>query len=170
MNINKVKDIIPITIIEEETTLKIILKYIEHHREHYLKLNLFGKNFHPCARCFGYWSGLFFGFFFLSPFWLGIVHAGNFSLVFATAWLFAIPTIADWGSVKLGLRKGNNKIRAIVGFFHGIAVIIYFLVLPASIFFKIATYALYGSVFFFIRKKYHSSHNRLCLTKNAKEV
>ena len=105
MNINKVKDIIPITIIEEETTLKIILKYIEHHKDHYLNLNLFGKKFHPCARCFGYWSGLLFGFFLLSPFWLGIVHAGNFSLVFAIAWLFAIPTIADWAPLSWALEK-----------------------------------------------------------------
>ena len=168
MNINKIKDVFPIIIIEEESVLKIIVKYMEHHKNHYLKLKLFGKNFQPCARCFGYWSGLFVGFFLLSPFWLGFYHADNFTLMFTISWLLSIPTIADWSSVKLGLRKGNNNIRAVVGFFHGIAVIVYFLVLPASILFKISTYALYGLTFFFIRRKYHSTHSAICLTKDLK--
>lgn len=165
MNINRLKKVFPIIIIEEESVFKILLRYIEHHKDHYLNLNLFGTKFHPCARCFGYWLGLFIGFFLLSPFWLGFFYTDNFTLVFALSWFLAAPTITDWGTVKLGLRKGNNNIRAIAGFLHGLAVIIYFFILPAGIFFKIATYASYGFVFFFIRKKYHSTHHNLCLTK-----
>jgi len=170
MNINKIKDAIPITIYEEETTLKIILKYIEHHRSHYLKLKVFGNTIYPCARCFGYWTGVFVGFFLFSPFWLGFFKTNNFILIFTIAWLLAAPSMTDWGTVKLGLRKGNNKVRAFVGFFHGIGVIVYFLVMPASILFKISTYALYGFIFFLIRQKYHSTHNAMCLTKSAKEA
>jgi len=158
MNINRLKNVFPIVIIEEESVPKIILKYIEHHKYHYLKINFFGKEFHPCARCFGCWLGLFIGFFLFSPFWLGFFHTDNFFLVFVIAWVLATPTIVDWGTVKLGLRKGNNNIRAIAGFLHGMAVIIYFLVLPAGVLFKILTYASYGLFFTLIRNKYHSKH------------
>jgi len=158
MNLNKLKNAFPIVIIEEETVPKIILKYIEHHKYHYLTLNIRGKEIHPCARCFGYWLGLFVGFFLLSPFWLGFIHTYDFLLVFSISWLLAIPTLLDWTTVKLGLRKGNNNIRAVVGFLHGISTVIYFLVLPAGIIFKIVTYTFYALVFNLARGKYHSRH------------
>lgn len=158
MNLNKLKDAFPIVIIEEETVPKILLKYIEHHRYHYLTLKFRGKEIHPCARCFGYWVGLLIGFFLLSPFWLGLIYADNFLLVFLISWLLAAPSLIDWSTVKLGLRNGSNNVRAFVGFLHGISTVIYFFVLPAGIFFKIGTYTLYALVFNLARVKFHARH------------
>jgi uncharacterized membrane protein len=155
---NEIKKIFPVVIIEDESVLKIILKFIEHNSNHYVRFNIHGKTLHPCARCFGYWIGIFSGFFFLSPFWLGIFQAKNFLLAFLVSWIFALPSIIDWSTVKLGIRKGNNNLRAMVGFLHGVGVIIYFFVMPAGILFKITTYSLYSIVFFAIRQKYHFGH------------
>lgn len=158
MNLNKLKDAFPIVIIEEETVPKILLKYIEHHRYHYLTLKFLGKEIHPCARCFGYWVGLLIGFFLFSPFWSGFIHTDDFLLVFSASWVLAAPSLIDWSTVKLGLRKGNNNIRAFVGFLHGISTVMYFLVLPAGILFKVVTYTLYAVVFNLTRWTYHARH------------
>jgi uncharacterized membrane protein len=148
-------------IIEEDSISKILLAYIQHNSRHFIELKLFGKVIYPCARCFGYWLGLLVGFLIISPFWLGIFYATNFILIFIIAWLFAIPTIVDWSTVKLGLREGNNSIRVIVGYLYGISVIIYFFVLPAGVLFKVLTYFMYGSIFFMIRKHYRIKHYTL---------
>ena len=79
--------------------------------------------------------------------------ASNFFLAFLVAWLFVLPSIVDWSTIKLGLRTGNNNIRFFVGFLHGIGVVIYFFVLPAGILFKLVTYGFYGFVFVEIRRK-----------------
>lgn len=155
---NKFKNLLPIVIIEEDSVSKILLRYIEHNKRHHIKINLFGKTIYPCARCFGLWTGIAMGLIFLSPFWLGVFTAKNFYLIFTISWIFATPSIFDWSTVKLGIRKGNDNTRFIVGILYGIGVIIYFFVLPASIIFKIGTYFLYGTVFHTIRRRYHIKH------------
>jgi uncharacterized membrane protein len=142
----------------EKPISQILREGIEHNPRHYIVLNIFNKEIRPCARCFGLWIGTFFGFIFSSPFWLGIIKTENFNLVFILAWLFAMPSIFDWSTVKLGLRKGKNSVRVFAGFFHGVGVIIYFLVLPAGIIFKILTYALYEGVFQIFRITFHLNH------------
>lgn len=153
--ISKLKRIFPIVIIEEDSIVKIILKMFEHHPNHYIELNIFGKTIRPCARCFGLWTGILIGFFFSAPFWLGMIRANNFYLIFAISWLLAFPSIIGWSTVKLGLRQGNNNIRAAAGFLHGIGIITYFVVLPASILFKIVTYFAYELIFNIIRTHLH---------------
>ena len=153
---DNIKDYIPIVIIEEDSIPKILLRYIEHNQKHYLEFLIDGKPFRPCARCFGLWIGVFIGFLLASPFWLGIFKIQNFYLTFTIAWLFALPSIIDWSTVKLGMRKGDNNIRAVVGFLHGLGIIVYFFIMPASIAFKILTYVSYELIFHIIR-----THNRL---------
>jgi len=153
-----IKDFTSSLIIEEDSISKILLMFIQHNKRHYIAISFFGKEIHPCARCFGYWLGLIVGFLLAIPFLLGFIIATDLLLVFIIAWIFAIPSIIDWSTVKLGLREGNNNLRVIVGYLHGIAVIIYFFILPASILFKILTYGLYGSIFFLIRRHYRIKH------------
>jgi len=143
-------------IIKEDTIPKILLKAIEHNKDHYITLEIFGNKYYPCARCLGLWTGIFTGFFLSSPFWLGIYHANNFFLVFTIAWLFAFPSILDWVTVKLKLRKGNDKLRVVVGFLHGLGINIYIFILPANIIFKILSYLGYEVAFFEIRQRYRS--------------
>ena len=159
---NKIKKYASSLIIEEESIPKIILRFVEHNPEHFTKIKISGKKIYPCARCFGQWVGLFVGFIITSPFWLGVIHvpAQHFLQIFVIAWLFAIPTIVDWTTVKIGLRKGNNNLRVVVGFLHGIGTIIYFFVLPADIIFKILTYSLYSLSFILIRRLYKIKHYR----------
>ena len=153
MNKNQLKRFFPVVIIEDESVLKIILRFIEHNPGHSLNINFLGKNFNPCARCFGTWVGGFSGLLLFSPFLFGMYAASNFFLAFLVAWLFVLPSIVDWSTIKLGLRTGNNNIRFFVGFLHGIGVVIYFFVLPAGILFKLVTYGFYGFVFVEIRRK-----------------
>jgi len=154
MSRDLIKSLIPIVIIEDESVPKIIMRFIEHNPDHSLKINLFGKSFNPCARCFGTWVGFISGLLLFFPFLFGLYYIDNFALVFSISWLFVIPSIADWTSVKLELREGDNNVRFIVGVLHGIGVILYFFVLPASILFKIITYAFYCFVFAEIRRRY----------------
>ena len=78
---------------ENTNVKKIILEFIEHNPRHFLKIKIFKKTIHPCARCFGIWIGLITGFILFSPFWIGIFQIKNFFLIFTIAWIFAIPTI-----------------------------------------------------------------------------
>jgi uncharacterized membrane protein len=149
------------TVEKEESFKQIILDGIQHNPQHYIKIKIFGKEIHPCARCFGLWTGLIVGFIISSPFWLGIFKTENFLLIFTLAWLFAIPSIVDWSTVKLGLRKGKNSIRVFTGFLQGMGVVIYFFILPAGIIFKILTYTLYELVFNLIRWRYRIKHYHL---------
>ena len=135
-----------------------VLDFIQHNPRHYIKLNIFSYEIRPCARCFGLWTGLLIGFILSSPFWLGLFHTENFIIVFIIAWLFVIPAIVDWSTVKLGLRKGNNDIRVVTGFLQGVGVMIYLFVLPADIIFRITTILLYESTFYLIKGLYHIHH------------
>jgi uncharacterized membrane protein len=160
---SKLKKYVSSFIIEEESIPKIILRYVEHNPEHFTRVKISGKEIYPCARCFGHWIGLLVGFILTSPFWLGIIHVLDqyFLLIFVIAWLFAIPTIVDWTTIKIGLRKGNNNLRVVVGFLHGVGAIIYFFVLPADIIFKILTYSLYSGGFILIRRLYNIKHYKI---------
>lgn len=140
---------------------ELLLFFIQHNPRHYIKLNILRKTITPCARCFGLWTGIFVGFILLVPFLLGVFNIQNFVLIFIIAWLFVIPTIVDWGTTKLGLRKGTNSIRIATGFLHGIGLIIYFFILPANILFKISTYLLYDAIFYLIRWRYNLQHYRV---------
>lgn len=146
---------------KEENIKSILLSFIQHNSRHYIELNLLGKRIFPCARCFGLWTGIIIGFFLTSPFWIGLLYINNFLLVFIIAWIFVIPSIVDWISVKCGLRKGSNKIRFSVGFFHGIGIIVYFFILPADLIFKVVTYTIYEVIFFSIRRILHVKHYKL---------
>jgi len=143
---------------DKKTTKSIILEFIEHNPKHHIRLKVFSKEICPCARCFGLWLGLFIGFFFSIPFWAGYIRVHNFFLIFAIAWVFVIPAIIDWITVKACLRKGKNSVRVATGFLYGIGVTIYLFILPAGIFFKIVTYGLYEGSFYLIRWFFHIKH------------
>jgi len=142
----------------QKSTKDLVLEYIQHNPRHYLKIRIKGKIIHPCARCFGLWVGAIIGFILASPFWLGFVYIDNFNLIFIIAWLLVLPVIIDWITVKLGLRKGNNYVRTLTGFFYGLGIVVYIFILPANILLKIGSYALYEGIFFIIRRKYRLTH------------
>ena len=143
------------------TTKSIIIDFIQHNPRHYIKIKFKGTIIRPCARCFGLWLGLIVGLILSISFILKVIIISNFLLVFSISWVFVIPAIIDWSTVKLKLRRGNNKIRLTTGFLQGIGIITYFLILPASILFKIVTYGLYEGIFYLIRWKYHIKHYQI---------
>jgi len=116
------------------------------HNEHYIELNIFGRKIRPCARCFGKIIGIFSSLILALPFVFGYLKI-DFTTAFLLSWFLAIPAIVDWSSIKLGIRDGNNKIRFITGFLLGCGVTTYFIIMPASILFKILTFTLYEFVF-----------------------
>ena len=72
---------------KEENVRQIIKETIEHNPNHYITIKLLGKEIRPCARCFGQWLGIVFSLIFTSPFWLGFLHANNFTAVFVISWI-----------------------------------------------------------------------------------
>ncbi len=123
-----------------------IKQLIEHNDEHFIELTIFGKTIRPCARCFGTFIGMLISFPVALLFYLGYLST-SFTIGFIASWMLALPAILDWSSVKLGLWSGNNRVRVASGALLGSAILSYFLVMPAGIFFKFVTYLLYTSVF-----------------------
>ena len=78
---NRIKSYMPLQIIDEDSVGKILLKVIEHHPRHYIKINIFGKTIRACARCLGLYIGIITGFFLSAPFWLGMIRVDNFYLI-----------------------------------------------------------------------------------------
>ncbi|MBD3252261.1 DUF2085 domain-containing protein [Candidatus Pacearchaeota archaeon] len=146
---------------EEQTVGEIIKETIEHNPNHYIKIEIFGKRLRPCARCFGQWIGILISLIITSPFWLGFIYVDNFMLIFVISWLFVFPAIIDWSTTKLGFRKGNNNIRFLTGYLFGTGIIIYLLVLPTNMVFKIVTFAIYEIIFHMIRRYHGLKHYHL---------
>ncbi len=134
------------------TILEYIINKIQHNPDHYIKFNIRDRKILACARCTGFTIGFFVGLTILLPFFLGFIFTDNFFLVFTVSWIFVIPSIVDWGSVKLGLRKGSNPLRFLVGYLQGIGYAMYLFILPIHIIFRVTTLALYESAFFTIRR------------------
>ena len=115
------------------------------HNAHYVTLNIFGKEMHLCSRC----TGMGLGIILSLPFVLHLYfnYQFNFELIFIISWIFALFAIADWSSIKTGLRKGNNGIRAVTGFLLGMGIHTYLFLLPTTIFFNSISLWSYGIVF-----------------------
>jgi len=116
------------------------------HNGHHIELSIFGRKIRPCARCFGKMIGIFSSLILALPFVFGYLKI-DFITAFILSWSLAIPAIVDWSSIKLGIRDGNNKIRFVTGFLLGCGVTTYFIIMPASILFKILTFTLYEFIF-----------------------
>lgn len=141
----------------ENSTIKkdianYILDKIQHNPDHSIKFVIKGREILACARCTGFTIGFFVGISLLSIFYLTGIHINNFILIFTISWIFVIPSILDWGSVKLSIRKGNNPIRFFVGYLQGIGYAIYLVMLPIHIIFRIITLAMYETILFSVRK------------------
>lgn len=113
---------------------------------HYTTLHLFGKEIHACSRCLGmYLTGI--------PAFIiaGLLYLYNFTfsfwLIFGLSWFLASLCIIDWSSAKLGLRKGNNKARIITGASLGIALSMYFWLLPIPWIPRLFSLGLYNIIF-----------------------
>ena len=124
------------------------LKRSSEHNEHALSFNIRGVEWHPCARC----TGKIMGIFAMLPIALLIVLGYaklDIGLLtgFVMAWSLALPAIIDWSTVKANIRKGSNKVRFVTGFALGMGLVVYFLLMPASLLFKVVTFFAYELVF-----------------------
>ena len=122
-----------------------IRRLIEHN-EHYVTVKLFGREIHPCARCFGKWLGILFTLPIGLLFFMGKFHT-TFTIGFITSWLLALPSIVDWISIKYTNRDGSNRLRFITGFLLGAGIVTYFLIMPATWMFKFSTFLAYEIIF-----------------------
>jgi len=108
-------------------------------------LNLFGRELHPCSRCFGMYLGIILSLPVIL--YLYFNYSFNFEFIFVVSWLLASFAIIDWASAKAGLRKGTNSMRTISGFLLGIGSIIYLFLLPTNIFLNSISLWGYGITF-----------------------
>jgi len=120
-----------------------IIKILEHN-EHSLDITIRGRTISPCARCTGMYLGLLTIMITSFLYWLGILHFPlQLITTFILSWFFVTPAVIDWVSTKTGIRKGNNRIRVVTGFFLGIGIGTYFFLMPAGILFKVLTFITY---------------------------
>lgn len=120
-----------------------IIRLLEHHPEHHIKLKIMGETFKPCSRCLGqYIIGIPFYMIFAVLYLTG--YTLSFTTVFTLSWVLAGLTLLDWGSVEiLHIRQGNNTTRLITGGTLGIGISMYFWMLPTSWMFKLGTLTIY---------------------------
>jgi len=115
------------------------------HNKHYVTLNLFGRELHPCSRCLGRYLGILLSLPFVI--YLYFNHSFNFESIFVLSWLLASFAIVDWASVKAGLRTGTNSMRVVSGFFLGMGSVIYLFLLPTNIILNAISLWSYGLIF-----------------------
>ncbi|MCD6467806.1 MAG: DUF2085 domain-containing protein [Thermoplasmata archaeon] len=145
-----------------------LIQAIEHNPEHYIELTIRGKTIRPCARCLGKYLGMFLSLPIALLFFFGHISI-PFTVAFIISWLLAIPAIFDWLTVKLNIRKGNNNIRFVTGFLLGAGITSYFIILPASLLFKISTFFVYSAIFAIIRIHFTVDGGIRAVIQKAKE-
>ncbi len=94
--------------------------YCKRTKENTLYIN--GKPMGLCARCFGFWTGVFVSLF-IYPILHMTHHLPKFyidNLLLAS--LLILPGALDIGTTKTGFRKTNNRIRVITGLLMGAGV------------------------------------------------
>jgi len=127
-----------------------VFRIVQHNKEHYILINLFGENVYACSRCLGaYVTGLVCYFIF------GLLYLLNISFpfypVFITSFALGSVTMMDFITVDLfHLRKGSNNVRIFAGVLLGIAAMLYFWLLPESWMFRILTLIIYNLIAIFI--------------------
>lgn len=127
------------------------LQRLEHNKQHYTTIHLFGKTINACSRCLGMYSGMLITVPMVIL--LSFIGTYNFWHIFGLSWLLASFSIVDWATVKAGLRKGNNNVRMATGFMLGSAGLIYLFLLPINVVspvgfgFKYLTLCMYGFAF-----------------------
>ena len=91
---------------------------------HWITLNLKGYEVKICARCSGYLLG------FIVPH-LGYRILGLDSPIFIdpfwqlACFLLVLPLAVDWITQSWGLRRGNNRVRLLSGFFVGLGLFVF---------------------------------------------
>jgi uncharacterized membrane protein len=117
-----------------------ILSFCEHKRIHAFKIQLNSRIYYVCARCSGFYLGIFSGlpiclvllfysplFHSLGPLWLTLIALG-----------LALPAMIDWSTQRLALRESRNSLRFGTGFPAGFSLS-WFLLAPIDFLYKIPT-------------------------------
>lgn len=149
------------------------LRTLEHNQEHHTKINIKGKTYNFCSRCLGSNTSslIFFVLFGLMYFFTEISF--DFWLVFIGSWFLSGLTIVDWGSAKLGIWKGDNRVRIFTGVTLGMGIMFYFWFLPVNWFFRIFSLIAYEMIFTIIIMSVHMKERGITLdeiTKNIEDV
>lgn len=127
------------------------LQMLEHNDQHCTTIHPFGKTINACSRCLGMYIGMLVALPIVILF--SSIGTYNFWHIFGFAWFLALFPIADWATVKAGIREGNNNVRIVTGFMLGSAGLIYLFLLPINVIspvsfgFKYLTLCIYGFVF-----------------------
>jgi len=129
---------------------------LEHNPRHYTPVKLFGETYNICSRCLGTYSMGIISFIVFA-----IIHFYGFTFSF---YQIALPALGmgficfiDWISSKTSFWQGDNKVRILTGGFLGVAISMWFWLLPVDLFTRIWTLivieAVFSSIVFFVN--YH---------------
>jgi hypothetical protein len=115
---------------------------VEHNPRHYTPIKIFDETYNVCSRCLGMWTvGLISFFSFALLYFYGFVF--DFYQIFFISIGLGFICFIDWISAKTPFRNGNNNnTRIVSGAFLGIAVSMWFWLLPVDWFTRIATLVL----------------------------
>ncbi len=134
-----------------------ILRFFEHKRVHAFEIHFDGRLYYICARCSGLYLGLGGGFLLISFLWIFIPNWLYFGDILTTLFCLglALPTLLDWTTQRLALRKSSNPIRFGTALFGGLSLA-WYLIVPITLFFKLVFLffiMLFVSVFSFIDRR-----------------
>jgi len=109
--------------------MDIIEAILEHNPRHFIRMNLFGKEYKVCSRCLGTWTlGILSFITFGIMYYLGFRY--SFYPIFLLSLVLALVCFADWISAKTPLWNGNNYVRVMTGAMLGISISLWFWFLP----------------------------------------
>jgi uncharacterized membrane protein len=121
--------------------LGYILSFCEHKLIHAFKIQLNDRTYYVCARCSGFYLGIFSGFFisFMMLFFFPIFYSlGPISTTLIAIGL-ALPAMLDWSTQRLALRESRNALRFGTGLPAGFALS-WYLIAPIDFSIKIPVF------------------------------
>ena len=113
--------------------------------DHWITINIGGRELRVCARCSGVLTGftLFLGLTFLIDLWFFYVLPITYQILLCI--ILLLPAIVDWTTQKIGFRESNNRLRVFTGMFEGFSVVLLALI-PIPLIQKVLIVVLVGGL------------------------
>lgn len=91
---------------------------------HWVTLNLYGRELRLCARCSGYLLG-FTAPLLASDRIMKLSESLDIRIQMIACFLMAFPYVVDWLTQSWGMRQSSNGVRLITGFLMGMDVFLF---------------------------------------------
>jgi len=111
--------------------LQFLFTALEHNPAHSVKIDVFGRRYHFCARCLGICTAVLLS---LPVFlWLSLSYSFQMWPVLVFTSLMVSFSVLDYSTVELfQIRNGDNRVRIVLGGLLGIGAMSFLFLFPSS--------------------------------------